>query len=56
MKQTYQHLAPMLEGLDTLVTRLREPEREMIERFLGQVIDGYRATARSIAPPAPPSE
>lgn len=41
--QIFQELAPMLNGLDAVVTALSAVDRAVIERFLGQAIDVYRA-------------
>nr|WKF56394.1 hypothetical protein HUO10_000851 [Paraburkholderia busanensis] len=42
--QTYQHIAPMLNGLDAVLSALDGKRRKVIEQFLAQVIDVYRVT------------
>ncbi|MGK5033107.1 MarR family winged helix-turn-helix transcriptional regulator [Janthinobacterium sp. MDT1-19] len=42
--QTYRHIAPMLDGLDAVLSGLSADERTMIEHFLQQVINVYQST------------
>lgn len=39
----FQELAPMMNGLDAVVASLSEAEREVVERFLGRVVEVYGA-------------
>jgi len=43
--RAFEQLAPMIEGLDGVIDRLSASEREVIERFLDQVVDVYGAIA-----------
>ncbi|KRA62014.1 MarR family transcriptional regulator [Caulobacter sp. Root655] len=43
--RAFQQLAPMLDGLDGVIASLDQAERQVIERFLDQVIDVYRNVA-----------
>jgi DNA-binding MarR family transcriptional regulator len=43
--RAFQELAPMLDGLDGVIAGLGQDERQVIERFLGQVIEVYRTVA-----------
>jgi len=43
--RAFQELAPMLEGLDGVIAGLGQDERQVIERFLGQVVEVYRTVA-----------
>lgn len=40
----YQHIAPMLSGLNAVLEALGGQERAVVEAFLGQVIEVYRST------------
>jgi DNA-binding MarR family transcriptional regulator len=40
--RTFQNFAPMLDGLDAAISRLKSDDRDVIERFLGLVIDAYQ--------------
>ncbi|WP_438301488.1 MarR family winged helix-turn-helix transcriptional regulator [Pseudomonas sp. NMS19W] len=42
--QAYRHIAPMLNGLCTVLGALDVQDRAVIEAFLGQVIEVYRNT------------
>ena len=42
--QAYRHIAPMLNGLSTVLGALDGRDRTVIEAFLGQVIEVYRTT------------
>ncbi len=42
--QVYRHIAPMLDGLGTVLGALDGRDRAVVETFLGQVIDVYRST------------
>lgn len=42
--QTYRHIAPMLNGLDAVLSALSGNERTTIEHFLQQVIAVYQST------------
>lgn len=42
--QTYRHIAPMLNGLDAVLSALPADERTTIEHFLQQVIGVYKST------------
>ncbi|NBD14268.1 MarR family transcriptional regulator [Corallococcus sp. Z5C101001] len=50
--RVFQHLTPMLTGLDALVAGLPAADRAVIEQFLGRVIDVYRAAADPAAAPS----
>ncbi|MCU1781021.1 hypothetical protein NTD89_28880 [Pseudomonas sp. 14P_5.3_Bac1] len=41
----YQHIAPMLTGLNAVLATLGGQERAVVEAFLGQVIEVYRSTS-----------
>jgi DNA-binding MarR family transcriptional regulator len=43
--RAFEALAPMLDGLDGAIAGLDSAERQVIERFLDQVIDVYRGVA-----------
>jgi DNA-binding MarR family transcriptional regulator len=45
VERTLQQLAPMLNGLNTVVAELPEGDRAVVERFLGRVLDVYEASA-----------
>lgn len=47
--QTYRHIAPMLNGLDAVLTAVSASERTTIEHFLQQVIAVYQTTLPSAA-------
>ncbi len=51
--RAFRQLAPLIQGLDDVVVGLASAEREVIERFLDQVIDAYGAAARRSAGTAP---
>lgn len=40
----YQHIAPMLNGLSTVLDALDGQDRAVIETFLGRIIEVYRTT------------
>lgn len=42
--RTYEHIAPMLNGLDAVLQALDPHDRGVIEQFLGRVITVYRTT------------
>ncbi|WP_296259588.1 MULTISPECIES: MarR family winged helix-turn-helix transcriptional regulator [unclassified Pseudomonas] len=42
--RAYRHMAPMLEALGAVLNALDGEDRAVVQRFLGQVIDVYRAT------------
>lgn len=42
--QAYGHIAPMLNGLSAVLGALDGKDREVVEAFLGQVIEVYRTT------------
>nr|WP_277952771.1 MarR family transcriptional regulator [Pseudomonas sp. TH43] len=42
--QAYRHIAPMLNGLTTVLGALEGEDRAVVEAFLGQVIEVYRST------------
>lgn len=46
--QTYRHIAPMLSGLDAVLSTLSSSDRMTIDRFLGQVIAVYQSTLPAI--------
>lgn len=52
LDRAFEQLAPMLDGLDGVIAALSPAERQVIERFLDQVVDVYHAVA-SLPPPAP---
>jgi DNA-binding MarR family transcriptional regulator len=43
--RAFAQLAPMIDGLDGVIAGLAPAEREVIERFLDQVVDVYGAVA-----------
>lgn len=43
--RAFAQLAPMIEGLEGVIDRLSPDERQIIERFLDQVVDVYGAIA-----------
>jgi DNA-binding MarR family transcriptional regulator len=43
--RAFEALTPMLDGLDGAIASLDQAERQVIERFLDQVIDVYRGVA-----------
>lgn len=43
--RAFAQLAPMIDGLDGVIDRLSPSERQVIERFLDQVVDVYGAIA-----------
>jgi DNA-binding MarR family transcriptional regulator len=45
VERTFQQLAPMLNGLNTVVAELSGDDRVVVERFLGRVLDVYQASA-----------
>ena len=47
--QTYTHIAPMLNGLDAVLSGLSADERMTIEHFLQQVITVYQTTLPTTA-------
>ncbi|APA68471.1 MarR family transcriptional regulator [Janthinobacterium sp. 1_2014MBL_MicDiv] len=47
--QTYRHIAPMLDGLDAVLSALSAGERTTIEHFLQQVITVYQTTLPTAA-------
>ncbi len=47
--QTYTHIAPMLNGLDAVLSNLSADERMTIEHFLQQVITVYQTTLPTTA-------
>lgn len=47
--QTYTHIAPMLNGLDAVLSGLSASERTTIEHFLQQVIAVYQTTLPTTA-------
>ncbi|MCM2564841.1 MULTISPECIES: MarR family winged helix-turn-helix transcriptional regulator [Janthinobacterium] len=47
--QTYTHIAPMLNGLDAVLSGLSAGERTTIEHFLQQVITVYQTTLPTTA-------
>lgn len=49
--QTYRHLAPMLDGLGTVLGALEGQDRAVVEAFLGRVIEVYRSTLPGTAQP-----
>ena len=49
--RAFEQLAPMLDGLDGVIAGLAPSEREVIERFLDQVVDVYRNVAGLPHPP-----
>lgn len=51
--RAFAQLAPMIDGLDGVIAGLAPTEREVIERFLDQVVDVYGAVA-SLPPGAEP--
>jgi DNA-binding MarR family transcriptional regulator len=52
--RAFAQLAPMLDGLDGVIASLAPDERQVIERFLDQVVDVYGAIAS--VPPGSTSE
>ncbi|MCE4052423.1 MarR family winged helix-turn-helix transcriptional regulator [Pseudomonas sp. Au-Pse12] len=42
--EAYRHIAPMLNGLGTVLGALDGQDRAVVEAFLGQVIEVYRST------------
>lgn len=48
--QAYRHIAPMLNGLSSVLGALKGDDRRVIEAFLGQVIEVYRTTLPGNAP------
>lgn len=44
VEQAYRHIAPMLNGLSTVLGALEGQDRSVVEAFLGQVIEVYRST------------
>lgn len=52
----FQEIGPVLHGFEAIVAALDSADRAVIERFLGQVIDVYRAAISSVDTPAPPAQ
>ncbi|HWW27204.1 MAG TPA: MarR family winged helix-turn-helix transcriptional regulator [Caulobacter sp.] len=56
LDRAFERLAPMIDGLDGVIAGLSPAERQVIERFLDQVVDVYGAVAglppSSAAPPS----
>ncbi|MGR4865850.1 MarR family winged helix-turn-helix transcriptional regulator [Caulobacter sp. LARHSG274] len=52
--RAFQELAPMLDGLDGVIAGLGQDERQVVERFLDQVIGVYRTVAGFSPPASPP--
>ncbi len=48
--RAFAHLTPLLRGVQALVSALGDDERATVERFLGEVVDLYTATADATAP------
>lgn len=48
--RAFAFLTPLLRGVEALVAALGEDERTTVERFLGEVVDVYTATADAMAP------
>lgn len=55
ISQTYRHIAPMLNGLEAVLGSLDQPGRDLIERFLAQVITVYRNGAAARGEPSQPT-
>jgi DNA-binding MarR family transcriptional regulator len=51
--RAFEQLAPMLDGLDGVIAGLAPDERQVIERFLDQVVEVYGAIA-SVPPGSSP--
>jgi DNA-binding MarR family transcriptional regulator len=45
VERAFTGLAPMLNGLEGVIAELGQGDRQVIERFLNQVIDVYRSVA-----------
>ena len=45
VERAFQRLAPMIDGLDGVIAGLDPAERQVIERFLDQVVDVYGTVA-----------
>ncbi len=43
--RAFEQLAPMIDGLDSVIAGLPSAERDVIERFLDQVVEVYGAVA-----------
>jgi DNA-binding MarR family transcriptional regulator len=54
VERAFQRLAPMIDGLDGVIAGLDPAERQVIERFLDQVVDVYGTVAG--LPPSSGSE
>lgn len=54
LDRAFARLAPMIDGLDGVIAGLSPAERQVIERFLDQVVDVYGAVAGLPPPPAAP--
>lgn len=54
LDRAFERLAPMIDGLDGVIAGLSPAERQVIERFLDQVVDVYGAVAGQPPPPAAP--
>lgn len=50
VSRLFEHLAPLLGGVEALVGNLTADERAAVERFLGAVVDLYSASADAIGP------
>jgi len=55
LDQAFTRLAPMIHGLDGVIATLSPTERQVIERFLDQVVDVYGAVAGLPPSPAAPA-
>lgn len=54
LDRAFAQLAPMIDGLDAVIAPLSSGERQIIERFLDQVVDVYGAVAGLPSSPASP--
>lgn len=48
--RAFEHLTPLLRGVEALVSALTDEERATVERFLGEVVDIYTAAAEAMGP------
>lgn len=53
--RAFEQLAPMIDGLDGVIAGLDPAERQVIERFLDQVVDVYSAVSGLPSSPGPQS-
>jgi DNA-binding MarR family transcriptional regulator len=52
VRRTVAQLAPLLSGLDAVVAELGAADRDVVERFLGRVVEVYTAAVEAPEPSA----